>query len=128
MTGLEAVQFRCLYNPSLTVPRKREGCDFLFDVSSPSCDWTDSSVTQVIRCAINPLTTITNLVDDELKTFRRNLGACTMKNDQNDDELHFNDLDLDGDEDDGNDNENNSHTNNGNEDFGMIETPSWVQG
>ncbi|CAA2934720.1 Hypothetical predicted protein [Olea europaea subsp. europaea] len=64
------------------------------------------------------------MVDDELETFRRDLSARSIQNDKNDDELHFDDLDLDC---DGND-DNGNDTNNENEDFSMTETPSLVQG
>ncbi|XP_022894133.1 uncharacterized protein LOC111408626 [Olea europaea var. sylvestris] len=59
------------------------------------------------------------LVEDELEVFRRELGEY---------ELHFDDLDLDDCENFGNGNENTSDTNNGNEDFSMTETPSFIQG
>ncbi|CAA2961833.1 uncharacterized protein LOC111408626 [Olea europaea subsp. europaea] len=68
------------------------------------------------------------LVEDELEVFRRELGECTIQSDKNDDELHFDDLDLDDCENFGNGNENTSDTNNGNEDFSMTETPSFIQG
>ncbi|XP_022883882.1 uncharacterized protein LOC111400724 [Olea europaea var. sylvestris] len=57
------------------------------------------------------------LVEDELEVFRRELGAY---------ELHFDDLDLDDCENFGNGNENTSDTNNGNDDFSMTETPSFI--